>query len=44
MRDNSLLDISPGALSHMVAIAGATFIPPTFWYDIELENLTRSKA
>ena len=36
--------ISPGALSHMVAIAGATFDPPTFWYDVEREVFTRSKA
>ena len=36
--------ISLGALSHMVAIAGATFDPPTFWYDVEREVFTRSKA
>ena len=36
--------ISSGALSHMVAIAGATFDPPTFWYDVEREVFTRSKA
>ena len=28
----------------MVAIAGATFDPPTFWYDVEREVFTRSKA
>ena len=36
--------ISSGALSHMVAMAGATFDPPTFWYDVEREVFTRSKA
>ena len=28
----------------MVAIAGATFDPPTFWYNVEREVFTRSKA
>ena len=36
--------ISPGALRHMLAVAGATFDPPTFWYDVEREVFTRSKA
>ena len=36
--------ISTGALRHMVAIAGAIFDPPTFWYDVEREVFTRSKA
>ena len=33
--------ISPGALNHMVAIAGDTFIPLTSWYDVERKVLTR---
>ena len=35
--------ISPGALRHIFAIAGATFDPPTFWHDVEREVFTRSK-
>ena len=31
-------------LSSLLGIAGATFNPPTFWYDVEREVFTRSQA
>ena len=36
--------ISIEALSDLVGIAGGTFDPPTFWYELGREVFTRSKA
>ena len=36
----SRLEVRPG----QVGVAGGTFDPPTFWYDITAEVFTRSKA
>lgn len=36
--------ISLDALNNLVGIAGGTFDPPTFWYELDREVFTRSKA
>ena len=42
----TLVSVRPSLkkLKNLVGIAGGTFDPPTFWYDVEAEVFTRSKA
>ena len=42
----TLVSVRPSLkkLKNLVGILGGTFDPPTFWYDVEAEVFTRSKA